>query len=248
MASVNIKGFQVLVDDEDVERVMQRGWSVAESFDVGGNPSHNVFGTTSAKEPLARFILGMEKVSKLMVDHISGDGLDNRKENLRAVTNSQNQMNRKVNANSSTGVKGVKQISPKRFQARIVKDGFLHVIGHYFSAESAGIAYDNAAREMFGAFARLNFPDRHVPTPVEEYETSTNEKWVQLYKNKFRVSIKATKLIPGYHSKGFAYLPDAVDHRNEFLLISGQLVKDGRHYSYSTLPEDIRKKLYKENP
>lgn len=249
MQKVRISGSFVLLDDEDLERVMRKGWSVAEELDVSGNPTFRVYSTTAAKIPLGRFILGLEKVSKLMVDHINGDTLDNRKENLRAVTNAQNQMNRKVNSNSRTGFKGVREMSTGRFQARIVKDGVPHVIGHYFNAKSAGISYDNAAREMFGSYARLNFPELCVPTPVEEYATETGEKWVQPHKGRlFRVSIKATKLMPGYHSKGFRTIPDAVDHRNEFILISGQLVKDGRHYSYKTLPEDIRKKLYKENP
>lgn len=244
-----ICGHIVKIDEEDARRVMDKRWYVQAERAASGAISYRVYDTTRLKTPMTRFILGAEKSPGVYIDHINGDKLDNRKSNLRVVTNSQNQMNRKVSITNKLGLKGVRLIpSSGRYQASITKDGKLHTLGYFDSPRSAAIAYDNAAREMFGKFALLNLPDVFEPTPVEAYATATGEKWIQIRKLKYMVAIKATKWMPGYHSKGFTYLLEAVDHRDRFVMLSGELVKDGRHYSYKTLPEDIRNKLYKENP
>lgn len=90
------------------------------------------------------------------VDHISGDGLDNRKANLRGCTHAENCRNTKIRSDNSTGFKGVRVTAEGRFNARIFLDGQHHHIGNYDTPEDAARAYDAEALSRFGEFARLN--------------------------------------------------------------------------------------------
>lgn len=89
------------------------------------------------------------------VDHINLDRLDNRLSNLREASSLQNKGNSKVRKNNKAGFKGVGNIGGKRpWRARIGQV----TVGRFDSAEDAAVAYDNAARDLFGEFARVNFP------------------------------------------------------------------------------------------
>lgn len=96
----------------------------------------------------------------LVVDHRNGDGLDNRRENLRYATTSQNGGNRRIGANNTSGYRGVDYRKRRlRWRARIAFEGERIELGHFGSPEEAARAYDLAARRLFGEFARLNMPD-----------------------------------------------------------------------------------------
>lgn len=95
-----------------------------------------------------------------LADHINGNGLDNRRANLRAVTHRQNALNRRSWARAS-GLKGAYR-NGKRWAARIWLDGKSRHIGNYLTPEAAARAYDAAAVRHFGEYARLNFPDEAV--------------------------------------------------------------------------------------
>lgn len=90
------------------------------------------------------------------LDHINGDRADNRIANLRPATNSLNMANRKLNANSKSGVKGVCfHRGSQRWRARLQFDGKRIHLGDYLNKEAAEIAYAAAAQRHFGAYARL---------------------------------------------------------------------------------------------
>jgi hypothetical protein len=97
------------------------------------------------------------------VDHINGDRLDNRRENLRLATRSQNQAN-SLNPRNSSGFRGV---SPRngRWVAQTKHLGRYYSLGTFDNPEDAARAYDKAAVRLHGQFARLNFPEV-VPVAV----------------------------------------------------------------------------------
>jgi len=92
------------------------------------------------------------------IDHKNGDGLDNRDENLRPGTVSQNGANCAKRANNKTGYKGVQLLRNGKFEAMIKVRGKVHHLGHYVSKVEAAVAYDRAAFRYFGEFSQLNFP------------------------------------------------------------------------------------------
>mgnify|MGYP001183642752 CR=1 FL=1 len=93
----------------------------------------------------------------VVTDHINGDGLDNRLKNLRPATNSQNCQNSRMQSNNTSGFKGVTFNKRGRgaWQVQIRIDGARKYIGRFATAEEAGAAYERAAMELHGDFARL---------------------------------------------------------------------------------------------
>jgi len=107
-------------------------------------------------------IMGRELKRTEHVDHINHNGLDNRRENLRIATPSQNHGNIKKQRGVYTSIyKGVCFESRYKLKwlASIKVGGVQMYIGRYPTEEEAARAYDKKAKELFGEFAYLNFPD-----------------------------------------------------------------------------------------
>ncbi len=91
----------------------------------------------------------------MQVDHINGNGLDNRRANLRLVTASQNSCNRRLSIVNTTGFKGVSFHKGRGlYQASIRLDGRLRFLGRFQTPEEAHKAYCEASEELHGAFGR----------------------------------------------------------------------------------------------
>ena len=105
-----------------------------------------------------RFILGMSDWNKKIgVDHINGNGLDNRRDNLRICTQSLNCANSRKSIIKSSRFKGTfwnKRM--KKWCAQIGNKKINHIIGYFDSEVKAAKAYNRKAKEFFGEFARLN--------------------------------------------------------------------------------------------
>ena len=105
---------------------------------------------------LHRLILGAGAGD--IVDHVNGDPLDCRKENLRIVTRSQNAANRSKTTNPS-GYRGVFYFPSKRkYQARITCEGGVYRGPYRKDAKQAAQDFDLLARALFSEFASYNFP------------------------------------------------------------------------------------------
>jgi hypothetical protein len=149
-------GLVALVDSEDYDRLGIYRWHALRS-------PH----TTYAKREIWNHcereyrLLHREVMDAppgIEVDHRNGNGLDCRKENLRTATRSQQNQNKRGWA--ASGYKGVyPQSRSTRWQARIKFAERYTSLGTFDTPEEAARAYDAAAREHFGEFARLNFPD-----------------------------------------------------------------------------------------
>jgi len=150
------QGQFALVDDEDHERVVAAGpWHIHHTQGslhlyarhIGPRPS-------MVKTLMHRLILNAQPNQQ--VDHINGDGLDNRRVNLRLCTHSQNCANRSKSLSlTSSRYKGVSRCA----DCNRWRDSFkARLLGLFTSEEDAARAYDTVARETWGEFARLNFP------------------------------------------------------------------------------------------
>jgi hypothetical protein len=145
-----------LVDAQDAPKVLRHTWCVQKD----GRQFYAVTGFrgndgTMRLMRLHRFILNPPP--KTGVDHIDGDGLNNQRRNLRLATHSQNQHNSRVRSDNKSGFKGVHWSKhARKWHVQIMVDGRTKFLGLFENKKEAGVAYDAAARELFGAFARTN--------------------------------------------------------------------------------------------
>jgi hypothetical protein len=92
------------------------------------------------------------------VDHINGDGLDNRRENLRLASHSCNLANREKTIATGNRFKGITQCKRTgAWEAKIMFNYKTIYLGRFTSDEDAAKCYDKAATEYFGEYARRNF-------------------------------------------------------------------------------------------
>lgn len=163
------KGKYALVDDEDYDYLNQWKWM------VGGKGSR---GKTyyairwergwSKYSNKPRKIIQMANVvmncpKGFVIDHINRDGLDNRKQGLKIVTQKQNNNNRRVWGKSKFfGVYPEIEKRPNKvytcWRVQIYSGKNRIFVGLYKTEIEAARAYDEKARELFGKSARLNFP------------------------------------------------------------------------------------------
>ena len=149
------KGKVAIVDDEDYEKLRVYPWYASRC-------SRRVwYAYRSVREGKRKRTIKMhtEIMGRKLIDHKNGNGLDNRRENLRPATPSQNGANRGKNKDSLKKYKGVFKVSRgPSWMAVIRTKGKGIYIGSFPNEELAAEAYDKKASEIFGEFARLNFP------------------------------------------------------------------------------------------
>jgi hypothetical protein len=159
------QGYVTIVDNDDYDRLMKMGaWCV----NVEGKGSRfyavrdiviqkKTQKTTYKRKRVRMHRIIMNAPDGVLIDHVDGDGLNNRKKNLRFATHQENMKNRKLSLNSTCGYKGVcfEKYNCK-WRARIGINGKQKHLGYYETKEDAAKAYNDSAIENFGEFARLN--------------------------------------------------------------------------------------------
>jgi len=144
-----------IVDVGDFEWLSQFNWrAVWNSHTCSFYAARNV---NTKNVYMHRVILG--SAPKEETDHWNHNTLDNRRENLRKCTGTQNLSNRGMQRNNKSGFKGVYWEKDRgKWGAMIQAKGKVICLGRFQTPEEAARAYDAAAREQFGEFAFLNFP------------------------------------------------------------------------------------------
>jgi hypothetical protein len=152
------EGFIALVDEDDYEKAISIRWYLEKRvpwtpYAMGHPLKHDRQKTIR----MHRFI--MDAKQGQVVDHINGNGLDNRKENLRFCTLAQNHFNQ-VKTRGVSKYKGVYWHKPaKKWCANIHYNGKTTGLGLFIDEDDAARAYDTVAKELFGEFANLNFEE-----------------------------------------------------------------------------------------
>lgn len=146
------QGKVALIDDEDFELVSQYKWHA--------HKNKNVFYARSSMDGenilLHRFILNTP--DGIEIDHKDRDGLNCTRENMRLATHTQNNANRGMLRNNTSGYRGVRFYKASgSWQSAISVNAVHKHLGYFDSPIEAARAYDEAAHELFGEFAQLNF-------------------------------------------------------------------------------------------
>lgn len=145
------QGKVAIVDADDYEHLMQWKWFAKK------NMSGTFYAVTyMGNRKIVRMHWLIMGRGESMVDHINGDGLDNRKKNLRLCNWLNNCHNKKVFKNNTTGFKGITKRWNGKYQAQIVINYKKITIGTYLTPEDAARAYDAAAIEHYGEYAKTN--------------------------------------------------------------------------------------------
>lgn len=145
-------GYVAIVDDIDHARLSAYKWQASKR-------GANIYASTDIdrkKVYMHRMILNAP--ADMTVDHISGNGLDNRRSNLRLATLSQNSANRRrMLPNAASKYRGVFLVSNKKsWRAQIFYQGQTIYLGCFLTQWEAAQAYNEAAIKHFGEYAVLN--------------------------------------------------------------------------------------------
>jgi len=154
------RGYRAIVDDEDFEWLNQWKWHTTTQTKPG-EPYYArrtvQTGPGKSKSVLMhREILGLTRTVQ-HTDHRDGNGLNNRRYNLREATNQQNQFNQRRAIRGTSKFKGVCWRKLNRKWRAQIKDSPRHITLGYFSDEKeAAQVYDQAALKLFGEFTATN--------------------------------------------------------------------------------------------
>lgn len=150
------QGYEAIIDANDAHLVGQYNWQVKHCLNTKyASRVVCIGGGKTTSQSMHRLIAKPSDAE--IIDHINSNGLDNRRANLRRATSQQNQFNRRNFTKSFSGIRGVDYMkSMSKWRARITIDGKCEFLGIFDTKEEAKLAYQSAAKQMHGDFARLD--------------------------------------------------------------------------------------------
>lgn len=167
------RGLVALVDDSWFDELNKFKWRV-----MGSKRNYAVRQEQGKTIFMHRVIAGTPEGQ--VCDHINGDGLDNRSDNLRNCTDAQNAHNNHIKKpGCSSAFKGVFFDGRRRLWMASICDGGHQIVRGPFRFEiEAAIARDKLAKDRWGEFAFLNFPDGiyNYPTRQLTYNGRRNQE------------------------------------------------------------------------
>lgn len=139
----------VLIDKDDYDKISKYCWCInGTGYVIAWSPNEK------RMINMARTILSV-KDSDVYVDHINGNTLDNRKNNLRKVDCQKNNMNQNLSKNNTSGHKGVHwHKGVNKWIANIGLNGKLLHLGYFENFDDAVSARESKEKEMYGEYSR----------------------------------------------------------------------------------------------
>jgi len=144
------RGYEAVVDDDDYDYLSAYRWHA-----LTDGRYTKVYAAFGNEEILMHRVI-LSAPEGMGVDHVDGDGLNNRKGNLRLATKSQNAAWSGIYSNNTSGYRGVTKYRDK-WMGQIIVRGKKRYLGLFERPENAALAYDVVAELEFGEFAFQNF-------------------------------------------------------------------------------------------
>ena len=149
------KGYVATINNADYRLVSKRKW-YAKPYRGRVYAMSSIWNPETKKtEKILMHRLIMNAVKGEEIDHRRGNGLDNRRRNLRRCTHSQNIANQGPRKDNKCGTKGVRQTREGNWQAYLTFDGKLRCLGTYKKKSVAAKVYAAKVKEVRGDFARV---------------------------------------------------------------------------------------------
>ncbi len=212
------RGNFALVDDDMYDHLMQWTWHIRN----GGYAAHpyREAGRGSKQRLILMHRLVNNTPDGLFTDHINGNKLDNRRENLRTVTLTTSAWNVGMKPTNTSGYSGVTWWErDRKWTAQVMHNRRMHRIGYFDTKEHAALAYNVAAQELKGPYARLNV------VPHESLSLADQEAFVACW--------TATRHSPRGSRSGFR---GVIRHGTSGRLWRARISKDGMRYELGTFP------------
>lgn len=155
------QGYEAIVDAADVPAVERRNWLASVVRRRDGSIRTVYAATREPRGPYRQTTIYMHRLltgtaAGLETDHRDGDGLNNRRTNLRVATKAQNMHNQRLPENNTSGVKGVSRDKwSGKWHARIGLNGKRKSLGYFEDLDAAAAAYARASSELHSSFGRV---------------------------------------------------------------------------------------------
>lgn len=156
------KGYTALIDEIDADLAVLKWTAKTNKRNVYAMRSIGDYRIKPAKnigmhQIILERILGRPLENGELPDHKNCNSLDNTRSNIRLANQTQNHANQRLSSRNTSGYKGVTYFKRTgRWVAKIKKNRVTKCLGYYDTPEEAAIAYNIAAIDLFGEFARLN--------------------------------------------------------------------------------------------